>query len=258
MQASVIAGAVVASLLSAQVAAKEWTHIRFGVEGAYPPFSYTQPDGTVAGFDVELAHAICEQLNARCELVAQDWDGIIPALLARKYDAIIAAMSITAERERSVSFTDKYAKIPNRFVVAKDAALDLSPDGIKGKRIGVQRASTNDKFLSDSYGSGVTIVRYGSADEAYLDLRAGRLDAVLNDASATQQGLLDKEGGDRFEFRGPEFTDEKWFGRGMGIAVRKQDNELREQLNGALRALRDNGTYQRINAKYFEYSIYGD
>lgn len=257
MQASVIAGAVVASLLSAQVAAKEWTHIRFGVEGAYPPFSYTQPDGTVAGFDVELAHAICEQLKARCELVAQDWDGIIPALLARKYDAIIAAMSITEERKRTVDFTGKYALVPNKFVAAKGTEFELSVEGLAGKKIGVQIATTHDKYLTENFGDEVGLVRYGNADDAYLDLKAGRVDYVFLDATAIEEGLLNKEGGDAFEFVGPSVTDEKWFGEGFGIAVRKQDKDLKAMLDQAILDLRESGKYQEVNNKYFDYDVYG-
>lgn len=238
--------------------AQKWETVRFGVEGAYPPFSYTQQDGTLAGFDIDLAYALCEEMQVKCELVAQDWDGIIPALLARKYDAIIAAMAITEERKRTVDFTDKYSKVPNRFVVPNSAPLSITPEGLKDKKIGVQRATTHDKYITDNFGNDVNIVRYGSTDEAYLDLRSGRVDAVLSDVLAISEGLLKKEGGNNFSLVGPTITDSRWFGEGSGIALRKQNSDLKAMLNKAITGLRENGKYQEINAKYFDFDIYGE
>ncbi|WP_461601758.1 ABC transporter substrate-binding protein [Aeromonas rivipollensis] len=246
-----------ACLLTTPVTAKEWKTVRFGVEGAYPPFSWTDASGEIKGFDIDLANALCQQMAVKCELVAQDWDGMIPALLSRKYDGIIAAMSITDERRKKVDFTAKYAHIPNRFVAAKGTTLELTPAGMAGKRIGVQRATTHDKYLTDNFGSDVTIVRYGNADEAYLDLKAGRVLALLADASAIDQGLLSKAGGEKFEYVGPALTDRQWFGDGMGIAVRKGDQDLKAKLDEAIKTLRANGKYQEINQKYFKYDIYG-
>lgn len=246
-----------ACLLTTPVTAKEWKTVRFGVEGAYPPFSWTDASGEIKGFDIDLANALCQQMAVKCELVAQDWDGMIPALLSRKYDAIIAAMSITDERRKKVDFTAKYAHIPNRFVAAKGTTLELTPAGMAGKRIGVQRATTHDKYLTDNFGSDVTIVRYGNADEAYLDLKAGRVLALLADASAIDQGVLSKAGGEKFEYVGPALTDRQWFGDGMGIAVRKGDQDLKAKLDEAIKTLRANGKYQEINQKYFKYDVYG-
>ena len=246
-----------ACLLTTPVTAKEWKTVRIGVEGAYPPFSWTDASGEIKGFDIDLAHALCQQMAVKCALAAQDWAGMIPALLSRKYDAIIAAMSITDERRKKVDFTEKYAHIPNRFVAAKGTELALTPAGMAGKRIGVQRATTHDKYLTDNFGSDVTIVRYGNADEAYLDLKAGRVLALLADASAIDQGLLSKAGGDKFEYVGPALTDRQWFGDGMGIAVRKGDQDLKAKLDEAIKTLRANGKYQEINQKYFKYDIYG-
>ena len=257
MKKLLIAGAIMASVAAGAVQAKEWTTVRFGIEGAYPPFSWTDAQGQLQGFDVDIANALCEQMQVKCKLVAQDWDGIIPALLARKYDAIIAAMSITEERQRTVDFTDRYALVPNKFVAKKGTALDLSAAGLKGKRVGVQIATTHDKYLTDNFGKDVALVRYGTADEAYLDLKSGRVDYVFLDATAIEEGLLNKEGGAKFEFVGPSITDEKWFGEGFGIAVRKQDKDLKDKLNHAIEQLRDNGQYETINNKYFEYDVYG-
>lgn len=252
-----IAGAIMASLAAGAVQAKEWKTVRFGIEGAYPPFSWTDEQGQLQGFDVDMANALCEQMQVKCELIAQDWDGIIPALLARKYDAIIAAMSITAERQRTVDFTNRYALVPNKFVAKKGTDLELSKEGLKGKRVGVQIATTHDKYLTDNFGKEVSLVRYGTADEAYLDLKAGRVDYVFLDATAIEEGLLNKDCGAQYEFVGPSITDEKWFGEGFGIAVRKQDQDLKDQLNQAIIELRENGQYEAVNNKYFEYDVYG-
>ncbi|WP_319782211.1 ABC transporter substrate-binding protein [Oceanisphaera sp. IT1-181] len=258
MKKLLIAGAIMASLAVGAVQAKEWKTVRFGIEGAYPPFSWTDEQGQLQGFDVDMANALCEQMQVKCKLIAQDWDGIIPALLARKYDAIIAAMSITEERQRTVDFTDRYALVPNKFVAKKGTELDLSKAGLQGKKVGVQIATTHDKYLTENFGKEVSLVRYGTADEAYLDLKAGRVDYVFLDATAIEEGLLNKDGGNQYEFVGPSITDEKWFGDGFGIAVRKQDSDLKDKINKAIVDIRENGKYEAVNNKYFEYDVYGE
>lgn len=243
-------------VLSFNVAAKEWKTIRIGVEGAYPPFSKTEADGSVTGFDIDIANALCAEMKAKCTLVKQDWDGIIPALMARKFDAIIATMDITEERKKKVAFTDKYQHIPARFAALKDAGYEGTDAFMTGKRIGVQRATSMDLYISDNYPS-AKIKRYGSADEAYLDLKAGRLDYVMADSAAISDGLLAKDGGDKFEFVGPKLNDPKWFGDGAGIAIRKQDKDLAAQFNAAIKEIRANGTYKEIQDKYFSFDVYG-
>lgn len=257
MKKWILAATVISTLASGVAVGKEWKTIRFGVEGAYPPFSKTETDGSVTGFDVDIANALCEEMEANCKIMPQDWDGMIPSLLARKFDGIIAAMSITEERKKKVDFTGKYALVPNKYIAKKGAELDFSEAGMEGLKIGVQRATTHDKYLTDTYGDDVEVVRYGTFDEAYLDLANGRIQAVLGDASALQSGVLDKEGGEQYEFVGPSLTDPKWFGEGFGIATRKQDKDLTKQLNEAIEAIRANGTYDKIAAKYFSYDVYG-
>lgn len=253
----VVATALSLLALSSGVEAKEWTKVRIGVEGAYPPFSSTSPEGELQGFDIDIAHALCAQMQVECTLVAQDWDGIIPALLARKYDAIIASMSITEERKQKVDFTDKYYQTPARFVAKKGAGFEVSPEGLKGKKVGVQRATIHDSFLTDNFGDSVEIVRYGTQDEANLDLVAGRVDLLLADSIALSEGLLKSEQGGEFEFVGPPYSDPKWFGEGAGIALRKGDTELKEMFNQAIDAIRANGTWDKIAQKYFDFDIYG-
>lgn len=236
--------------------AKEWKQIRIGVEGAYPPFSKTEADGTVTGFDIDIANALCAEMKAKCTLVKQDWDGIIPALLGRKFDAIIATMDITEERKKKVAFSNKYQHIPARFAALKGAEFAASNDFMANKKVGVQRATSMDLYITDNFPA-AKVKRYGSADEAYLDLKAGRLDYVMMDSAAIADGLFAKEGGDKFEFVGPKLNDPKWFGEGAGIAIRKQDKDLEKQLNDAIAAIRANGTYKEIQDKYFTFDVYG-
>ena len=255
MKKWLLVAALAATAATGVAQAKEWKTVRFGIEGAYPPFSWTEADGSLKGFDVDMANALCTEMQVQCKIVAQDWDGIIPSLLARKYDAIIAAMSITEERKKKIDFTGKYALIPNKFIAKKGACLNF--DDLSGQKIAVQRATTHDKYLTDNYGDTVEIVRYGSFDEAYLDLANGRVAAVLGDASALEEGVLNKAGGEAYEFVGPSLTDPKWFGEGFGIALRKQDKDLTKKLDAAILSLREKGIYQDIAAKYFNYDVYG-
>ena len=237
--------------------AKEWDKVRIGVEGAYPPFSYVTPEGKLEGFDIEIGWALCESMGVECEMVQQDWDGIIPALLARKYDAILASMSITEERKEKVDFTKKYYQTPAKFVRKKGSGIEITPEDLEGKVVGVQRATIHDSFLSDNFGDTVEIKRYGTQDEAYLDMTSGRLDMLIADSIALDDGFLKTEAGQDFEFVGPDYTEPKWFGDGAGIAVRKADEELREMFNKAIDDIRANGTYKEIQDKYFDFDVYG-
>lgn len=237
--------------------AQDKMKLRIGVEGAYPPFSWVDNSGNLLGFDIEIANALCESMNAECTLIQQDWDGIIPALLARKYDAIIASMSITEERKQKVDFTSKYYSTPAKFIAKKGADIEISAEGLADKTIGVQRATTHDSYISDNYGDGVEIKRYATQDEVYLDLQAGRIDLALQDSVAGQEGFLKTDAGQDFEFIGPGLNDPKWFGEGAGIAVRKGEDELRETLNNAIDAIRASGVYKTIQDKYFDFDVYG-
>ncbi len=246
------------SVAASGAGAKDWKKIRNGVEGAYPPFSEVGPDGQLKGFDIDIANAICAELKAECTLVPQDWDGIIPALLARKYDAIIASMSITEERKKKVAFTEKYYNTPAKFVRKKGSGIEITKDGMKGKSVGVQRATTHDNFITAEFGDTVKIKRYATQDEAYLDAVAGRLDLLLADSVAMDDGFLKTDAGKDFEFVGPGYHDPKYFGEGAGIAIRKKDKELVELFNKAIQAILASGKYKAINDKYFEFDVYGE
>ncbi len=244
--------------LAASVQAQDMKTVRIGVEGAYPPFSQVNPQGELEGFDIDIAKALCDEMKVKCELIQQDWDGIIPALLAGKYDAIIASMSITEERKKSVDFTKKYYHTPAKFIRRKGSDIEVTPEGLAGKVVGVQRATIHDAYITDNYGDTVEIRRYGTQEEANLDLVSGRLDLVLADSITLDDGFLKTEDGKDFEFVGPDLVDPKWFGDGAGIALRKDDDELEKMFNDAIDAIRANGTYKAINDKYFEFDVYGD
>jgi len=263
MKSKVVVVALIVLMCAAGAAqAKDWKEVRIGVEGAYPPFSWTTADGKLEGFDIDIARALVKAMGAEVKLVPQDWDGIIPALMARKYDAIIASMSITEERKKKVAFTDKYYQTPAMFVCKKGSMEDFTRDQVAeataGKRIGVQRATIHDSFISDNGGKGVDIKRYATQDEAYMDLVAGRVDMLLADSVAIDQGFLKKPEGQDYQFIGPSLTDKKWFGEGAGIACRKEDQDLVEMFNKAIQQIRADGTYKAIQDKYFTFDVYGD
>ena len=194
--------------------------LRVGVEGAYPPFSWKEADGTLKGFDIEIAEAICAELGRNCVLVEQDWDGMIPALLAKKFDTIIASMSITEERKKRVDFTIKYYNTPAKFVARKGSGLEISKAGLKGKRIGLQRGTTHQCFMEKIYPD-TELVLYGTQEEVFQDLAIGRIDAQFSDSIAADDGFLKTDAGKDFEFVGGDPHDEACHGPGAGMAVRK-------------------------------------
>lgn len=234
-------------LVSGQAMAAE--KLRMGTEGAYPPFNQIDPNGKLVGFDLEIGNALCKQMKVECEWVTQDWDGIIPGLLAKKYDTIVASMSITDERKQAVDFTDRYYSNSLRYIAKKGSKLDVK--NLKGKTVGAQRATIAAIYLEDHMKGVVDIKVYDTQENAYIDLAAGRLDAVLGDMLVNYE-WLQSDAGKAFDFFGEAFnrSDE------IGIAVRKGEDKLRQQLNAALKAIRDDGTYAKINAKYFPFDIY--
>lgn len=224
--------------------------LRIGTEGAYPPFNMIDSSGEVTGFDIDIAKALCERMDAECSVVISDWDGIIPALNTRRFDFLVASMSITEEREQAVDFTIPYYTNKLQFVAPKKSDFKVDEASLKGKTIGAQRATIAGQWLEENMGEVVDIRLYDTQENAYLDMNAGRIDGVLADAFV-QYEWLQSDAGANFEFKGePVFSNDK-----IGIAVRKGD-PLRERLNEALQEIVDDGTYAEINAKYFPFSIY--
>lgn len=236
--------------------AAEPATLRIGVEGAYPPFSSLGTDGKLKGFDIDIANAVCTQLKVQCVLVQAEFDAMIPALRAKKFDAIVASMSITPERMKAVDFSDKYYSTPARLVMRIDSGIGATAEGLKGRKIGVQRTTIHDRFATATF-KGSEIVRYGKQDEVFLDLVSGRIDATLVDSVAADQGFLKTPAGKGYGFRGPVYDDPAFFGVGAGIAVRKGDIALRDRINTALAAIRADGTYKRLADRYFDFDVYG-
>ncbi len=222
----ILLASVITALTSVSFAEKT---LKIGIEGAYPPFSEVDKDNNLIGFDVDIAKALCAQMKRECEMVKIDWDGLIPALKGRKIDAIIASMSATPERKKSIDFTDRYYRIPVKLVRKKGSKVDFSEEAMKGKTIGVQTSTTFDKHMTDLYGKVAEIKRYTSNDEALLDLIAGRVDAVAAESLVLQEGFLKKEKGKDFEFFGPDLVDEKYYGEGIAIGLRQKQDKLKER-----------------------------
>lgn len=227
------------------------------VEGAYPPFSETAADGSVVGFDIDMANALCAEMGETCEMVKVDWDGIIPALLERKCDAIIASMSATEERKQVIDFSEKYYHTPAIFAAREDADFTDSPEDLAGKTVGVQRGTIHQAFMEAHYPD-TDLALYSSQDEAYLDLIAGRIDATMADSIAIGDGFLKTPQGAGFAQLGEPHVDPAIHGQGAGIGVRQEDTELRDRFSQAIQAIRASGSYDEIAAKYFDFDIYGD
>src|SRR5690606_2391385 len=231
--------------------------VRIGTEGAYPPFNNLEADGSLVGFDIDIARALCEEMNAECEFITQDWDGIIPALQAGKFDAIIASMSITEERMEKVDFTNKYYNTPPAVAVPKDSDINgSSPEDLAGKVIGVQGSTTHSNYAEATY-TDSEVRQYPTADEYKLDIVNGRLDAVVDDIIVLEEWLATDDGA-CCRIAGTITPVDEIHGLGAGIAVRKGETELVEKFNAAIDAIRANGKYKEINDKYFSFDAYGD
>jgi arginine/ornithine transport system substrate-binding protein len=232
--------------------------LRIGIEAAYPPFASKTADNQIVGFDYDIGQALCAEMKVTCEWKEVEFDGLIPSLKVRKIDAAISSVSITEDRLKSVDFSRSYYLVPAKLVSRKDNGITAIPRDLKGKRIGVQRATNFERYATDHFvPAGAELVRYGTQNEIYLDLLAGRLDASLAGSIAVEEGLLKGAGGENFHFVGPSFSEQQYFGTGAGIAIRKQD-PLAGELNKALANIRANGTYDQIRKKYFAVDIWSE
>ena len=251
--------------------AGEWSKIRIGTEGAYPPWNGTNAAGELEGAEIDLAADLCARMNAECELVAQDWDGIIPALQNGKYDAIIAGMSITAERMEVINFSQGYANEPASFSVLKssplaslgasgkvnmDALNDTSSallaslkETLNGNVVGVQGSTTHENFVKQVLGDSVTMKSYDTQQNMELDLAAGRIDAALCD-QGSMEAFMETDGGKDVIFIGPGLGGGP-FGGGVGVGLRKADTDLLEMINKAIDEARADGTLAEHFTKWF-------
>lgn len=220
--------------------------LRVATEGSYAPFNYTRADGTLAGFDVDIAHAICEKMQVQCQINAQDWDGIIPALKAGKYDAIVAAMSVTPERAEQVAFSEPYFANSLVFLAKSDSSFDPDdPNDINRASIAAQRSTISSQWLQQTHPN--TNVRYyDTLNNAFLDLAAGRAEAMVADKVPALDWLATPEAAG-FSLKGSEIDIDDH----VAVAVNKGDEALLADINQALAAMKADGTYDAIVQKNF-------
>jgi len=239
-----------ATLCAASAQAQKLT---IATEGAYPPFNYVDSNNNLLGFDVDIGRALCDKMNVECEIIAQAWDGIIPGLVAGKYDAIIASMVPTEERLEMVDFTDRYYTTRLVVAVTQDSTIaDLSPESMVGKTIGAQSGTAQANYIEENYApAGASIKLYPTADDANIDMENGRLDAVVSDKFPLLF-WLENDGSACCKLLGElDGTEDP-----TSIAIRKNMPELKQQLNEAIQAIRADGTYDELAKKYFKDDIY--
>ena len=230
------------SAAAAEAGGSEQT-IRIATESSYKPLSYTDADGKLIGFEIDLIHALCDEMKAKCDISSQEWDGLIPGLQAKKFDAIIAGMSITPERLEIVDFTDPY--LSNGLILVAKKGDDISIDNDFSEiPIGAQRATIASQYIEETHPK-AKLNLYDTQENAYLDLTSGRIRALLSDKVSGAYWLTSEEG-KAFEQKGAEFQSDDT----MGIAVRKGD-ALAGKFNTALAALKQSGKYDEISAPYF-------
>ncbi|EEY45930.1 arginine ABC transporter substrate-binding protein [Vibrio mimicus] len=230
-------------LVSASAAAQQ--EIKFVMEATYAPFEYMDENNQIQGFDVDLANALCKQLEAKCSFHNQAFDSLIPALKFKRYDAAISAMDITEARLEQVSFSNPYYDNSAAFVSLADKVADQA--ALKGKRVGVQNGSTHQSFLLEQLPD-VVAVPYSSYQDAFIDMKNGRIDSVFGDTAVVAEWF---KGDNNLTYVGERVTNAQYFGNGFGIAVNKDNQALVDQLNAALEAVKENGEYAAIFNKYF-------
>ncbi len=246
-----------ASALALMTGAAFADPVRVGIAAEpYPPFAAPDAAGNWIGWEIDIINAVCEAATLDCEITPTAWDGIIPSLVSGRIDAIMASMTITADRMQTIAFSDPYYNTPTVVVGQRDIEMDASPEGLAGHILGVQ-VSTIHQTYAQTYFEGQTELRaYQTQDEANQDLAAGRIDATQADSLAMDD-FLNSEAGACCELKGVVAMDEAILGSGVGVGLRQGEDALREQFNAGIAAILENGTYDAITARYFATSIYG-
>ncbi|NLP64756.1 ABC transporter substrate-binding protein [Paraburkholderia sacchari] len=233
--------------------AKDWSTIRFGTDASYAPFESKAPDGKLIGFDIDLGNEICKRLNAKCVWVEQDFDGMIPGLKAKKFDGALSALTVTPQREQQIAFSQKLYNTPTRLVAKQDATLQPTVESLKGKTVGVEQGSTQETYARQNWATkGVNVITYQNQDQVYLDLKSGRLDAALQDEVQADLGFLKTPRGAGFAFAGPEIPT-----GAAAIGLRKDDADLKAKIDKTIADMIKDGTYKKIQSKYFDFDVYG-
>ena len=248
------------ALLTSVVASPAYAQrvMRVGTETGFPPFSYLDEKNELAGFNLDIGAAICDQMKVKCEWVGYDFDDLIPELQAGKLDMVISSMTITEERKNLVSFSDKYYTDAARLMVPTDLNVGDDLKELEGKKIGVLNGSDADAYSNAVLvNQGIRVIGYKTQLEIYMDLLTNKIQGTLADGIAAEMSFLAKPYGEDYGFTGHVYDDPKYFGQGIGIAVKRGNSALVNQLNTAIKTIRENGKYQEIQGKYFENDIYG-
>lgn len=255
--AKIAAGAL---MLGAMTLAAQAQTIKVGFSPeAYPPFWSADASGKWTGWEVEIIDAICDEAGLECELTPIPWDGLIPALTSKKIDAIMNSMSITAERMKSIDFSDKYYNTPTAIAGPKGMEFEATAEGLEGKILGVQVSTVHSAYAKKHFADAAAEIKeYQTQDEANQDLAAGRIDATQADAIALEAFLESDQGQACCELKGYVPEDVEVLGPGVGAGVRQGDTELKEKLNAGIKAIRENGKYAEITKNYFDFDVYGD
>ena len=228
------------------------SEMRYGVEAEYPPFESRNSAGELEGFDIDLGNAICQAASLKCSWVETSFDALIPGLVAKKFDAINSAMNITEQRSKSIDFTQPIYRIPSQLVGKLDSGMEATPEGLKGKTIGVLQGSIQETYAKEHWEKhGVTVVSYKDQNMAWGDLLNGRIDASLVMSAAGQAGFLSKPQGKGFGFIGKPVSDDTILGSGIGYGLRKGDEQTKKQLDAAIDKVRADGTITTLAKKYF-------
>lgn len=227
--------------------------IRFLTTNDYPPFGFALQNGTAVGFEVDLARALCDELQVTCTIQARPWDSILPALADDQADAAMASIAITDAAERTVAFTRPYYKTPARFVVRQADVGD--PGKWKGKRVGVVQATAHEAFLRRFFPD-LAVVPFATPEALRSALKSAAVDAVFADAVGASVWLNGSDANGCCAFAGGAYTEEAYFGRGAGIAVRKKDVVLKRALDYALARVAAKGVYGDIYLRYFPVGLY--
>ncbi|WP_370659880.1 ABC transporter substrate-binding protein [Candidatus Pantoea multigeneris] len=229
--------------------------IRFAVDPTYPPFESKTPQGKLVGFDIDLGNALCAQIQAKCVWVESQFDGMIPALKARKFDGILSDMGITEERLKQIDFTVPLYDTKTQLIARKGSGLLPTAESLKGKTVGVEQGTVQERYaLAKWQPHGVNVVPYGDQAQVETDLASGRLDAVFTDAAQAAIGFLKQPQGQAFELAGP-MVEDPIIGPGTAIGLRKGDTELKTALDNAFAEISKNGTFDKIQKKYFATDI---
>ncbi|CAD6547394.1 ABC transporter substrate-binding protein [Paraburkholderia metrosideri] len=238
--------------------AQDTQTLRFGVDPSYPPFESKAPDGSYVGFDIDLGNALCAQLHKKCVWVEQNFDGMIPALKARKFDAILSAMSATPTRRQQIDFSHRLYLSSSALIAAEGSSLQPTAQALQGKRVGVVQGSTQESYANAEWApKNVTVVSYQTQDQIYQDLVTHRIDAAFQAAVQADFGFVKTPRGAGFALVGKPVSDGRVAGD-VAIGLRKGDAALETEINQSIVAIRHDGVYQKVAARYFNFDIYGD